>query len=75
MTLIQQATLHETLGHSIQRELKLLTENPPTNCSAGPKGDNLYEWVATVVGPVGTPYESGKFISTRKQYLDKKASR
>lgn len=30
--------------------------------SAGPKEDNLFEWVASIKGPEGTVYEGGKFI-------------
>ena len=37
----------------IQKELAEISLEPPTNCSAGPKGDNLYEWVSTIVGPTG----------------------
>ena len=37
----------------IQRELAELTTDPPCNCSAGPKGDNVYEWVSSIVGPPG----------------------
>lgn len=37
----------------IQKELAEISLEPPTNCSAGPKGDNLYEWVSTIVGPSG----------------------
>lgn len=48
----------------IQRELKEMTSDPPMNCSAGPKGDNLYEWVATIVGPAESPYESGMCCRT-----------
>ena len=38
----------------IQKELAEISLEPPTNCSAGPKGDNLYEWVSTILGPPGT---------------------
>ena len=38
----------------IQKELAELTSDPPCNCSAGPKGDNVYEWVSSIVGPPGT---------------------
>ena len=49
----------------IQKELfdiKHSTHNDiPENISAGPHGDNLLEWDATIIGAVGTPYEGGLF--------------
>ncbi|KAI9196855.1 hypothetical protein LWI28_027570 [Acer negundo] len=49
-------------GKRIQREMVELNSDPPPDCSAGPKGDNLYSWVSTIIGPSGTPYEGGIFF-------------
>lgn len=46
----------------IRRELAEITLEPPPNCSAGPKGDNLYEWNSTILGPPGSVYEGGVFF-------------
>ncbi|KMT20710.1 hypothetical protein BVRB_1g006850 [Beta vulgaris subsp. vulgaris] len=49
-------------GKRIQKELKELDSYPPPLSSAGPIADNLYHWLATFLGPPGTPYEGGIFF-------------
>ncbi|TKS89010.1 biquitin-conjugating enzyme E2 [Collichthys lucidus] len=34
----------------------------PCTDSAGPKGDNIYEWRSTILGPPGSVYEGGVFF-------------
>ncbi|XP_032344545.1 ubiquitin-conjugating enzyme E2 E2 isoform X2 [Camelus ferus] len=34
----------------------------PAPATAGPKGDNIYEWRSTILGPPGSVYEGGVFF-------------
>lgn len=50
----QSTTTVSSSGKRIQKEMSELNLDPPPHSSAGPKGDNLYHWVATLIAPSGT---------------------
>lgn len=50
-----------TLLKRLSHEAGEMKSSPPSNCSAGPIGDDLRKWEGTIIGPKGSPFENGVF--------------
>lgn len=49
-------------GLPFQFHIKTMLLILTTPFRAGPKGDNIFEWVASIKGPSTSAYEGGKFV-------------
>ena len=46
----------------LRKELEEMAQSPELLCTAGPVGDDLFVWQASLTGPPDSPYDGGRFL-------------
>ncbi|XP_043705609.1 ubiquitin-conjugating enzyme E2 D4-like [Telopea speciosissima] len=46
----------------LQKELANITKDPPSHCSGGLVGNDIFKWKGAIMGPADTPFEGGIFF-------------
>ena len=46
----------------LSKELDDMAQSPELLCTAGPVGDDLFVWQASLTGPPDSPYDGGRFL-------------
>ncbi|RZF33306.1 hypothetical protein LSTR_LSTR007651 [Laodelphax striatellus] len=57
----QLSQSNHAVSRRLQKELMTLMMNAEKGVSAFPEGENLFKWIATIIGPDGTVYEGITF--------------
>ena len=45
----------------LAKEIKNFVDEPIDGIDANPEDDNIFVWVGFIDGPLGSPYENGRF--------------
>ena len=50
-----------SLSTRVHKEFELMNKECPYGCTVGLNNDEIWHWIATIIGPENTPYHNGVF--------------